>query len=131
MNRKLAAALVILGCVAVVLAVRDFAPATEPSKAATESGTKIGNGIVLLNLVKGSGMTANQETDFVADAKLVKIGDRTFIRGKGFVAKEYEDDPRAKWYKGVDAFYALDTVTQIIDFTPEQVEVYMASFKKE
>lgn len=127
MNRKLITALAIAGCVAVLLAMRN-APAEESSKADSTESARIGKGVILLSFVHGSGVTEKVSSDLLTDARLVKVGNRYFVKAKGVVHKKFKDDPRYNWFQGVETFHALDTVAQINDFTPEQLVSYMEQF---
>jgi hypothetical protein len=130
MNHKLLSVALVLACGFGVLLLHGSLPADETSHGAPNSDVKFSNGILLLDIVKGSGL-AGHESQMITDAKLVKIGNRFFVRGKGFVAKEFVDDPKWNWYRGADVAYAWDTVVGFFDFTPAQLEKYLSSSKKD
>jgi hypothetical protein len=130
MNRKMVSLLGLISCAAVALSLCNIVPGDEPRKSPSDDVQKLGDGILVLDVVKGSGI-AGRETVLMTDASLVKIGDRYFVRGKGFITKDQEDDPDQKWFKGVNIAVAMETITEFYDMLPQQFEEYRAAFKTE
>ena len=94
-----AAASVVLGG-AIYLQV--FGQAAPKTSAAAAPLDQIGNGILVVSVEHKGGIEVKSEARVFKDAKLVKIGERYFVRGVGYVGKKYESDADANWYVGVD-----------------------------
>jgi hypothetical protein len=98
----------------------------EESDAASVSD--FGDGIVLLGIDRTSGIEGRRNSVTLTDAKLVKLGERYFVRGRVWVSKQFPD---SVWQGGVDAAVAWEDVAQFYIFSDEQMEKYIADRKEE
>ena len=120
----------VLGCVAILVSFGTYAHAQKSTAISTQEVQDFGDGIVMIQIERTVGLERYSDTSALQDAKLIKRGERYFIRGTGYVAKANENDRQYSWIRGIDAAYAWDGVVQFIVFTPEQFEDHMASLKQ-
>jgi hypothetical protein len=88
-------------CVAMIVLARQYAIAdTADSK--TQEIEKFGDGFVLINTQRTAGLEVKERMELIRDARLIKMGERYFIRGKGVLFASNRNDAKYKWYEGVD-----------------------------
>ena len=132
MSRKFLGLLIVASCATLFAFVRNFASAEEtPNSPALKQFDGLGEGILMVSIEQRSGIEAESNSSLLKNARLVKVGDRYFVRGKGYVTKEQANDKAYKWFQGLDVAYALDDVTEFYTFTPEGLEEYMAMVSEE
>ena len=120
----------ILVCIVFATMLRTFVHAEETAVPAPQL-YEFGNGIVMISIERTVGLERYSRSATLKNAKLIKLGERYFIRGQGYVAKANQADNEYAWYQGIDASYAWDGVVDFCVFTPEQFEEYVGSLKRE
>jgi hypothetical protein len=81
-----------------------------------------GNGIAVFSLLRTTGIEGKSGSATLVNAKLVKIGDRYFVRGTTWMHKNAVK--RAS--DGVDTAIAWNDVVAFYVFTEDQIEAYIA-----
>jgi len=126
--------LVVLSCVASFI-LFNFVGGVRLASSATKSSIQeiedFGNDYLLIYMERTAGIEGKTDTQVLKDAKLIKLGERYFVRGKGHTYKPYENDVKYKWYNGVDVAFDWKDVIQFSVLSPEQLESYEASMKDE
>lgn len=90
-----------------------------------------GDKIVVISIEMAIGGERYSSSATLKDAKLVKLGDRTFIRGIGYVAEIDKKEEKIAWFDGIDAAYTWDNVVDFYTFTPQQLEKYRNRVKSQ
>ena len=119
MSRKVIGFLVVGLCCGIAFLMHRFAPAEEPSRKGPEITTQFTNGVLLIKANKSSVVGETQLSMFT-DAKLVKIGERYFVRGKAYLGEELKGDKKYEWYDGVDMAVAWDSVAEFTTSLPSK-----------
>ena len=105
MNRKAITLLIIIGISIVIAVPSTFAPAEAPPKPTLEGSSDFGDGIMMIYVVWTPGIEAQGELQALSDAKLVRLGDRYFLRGKAVIMKEAPTYEKYKMLDGTDVGY--------------------------
>jgi hypothetical protein len=120
----------VVSCVAIVALLGSYAHGEKSAAVVEHEVEDFGDGIVMIQIERTVGLERYSDTSALRDAKLIKRGERYFIRGIGYVAKANENDRQFAWIKDIDAAYAWDGVASFFVFTPEQFENHVANLKQ-
>jgi len=121
MSRKFLAS---IGCVLALLATGYL------SSHAAESGAKEPasidfKGKVLLLIIDRSGpLEKKDDSEYISDAVLQKLGDRYFVTGNAYTYKDAPGD-RHDWRKGAQVGIAWEKVQQYYVYSPERIDEIM------
>lgn len=124
MNRCIICRVAIACCTLLILMMPGRTLAEDSAGRIGEELQSFGDKIVVISVEMSVGNERYSSAATLKDAKLIRLGDRTFIRGIGFVAKGDEKNEEIAWFNGIDASYAWDGVVDFYVFTPEQHEQY-------
>jgi hypothetical protein len=123
-------ALLVLTLVALINSVA-VVRADDSARTPGEMTHSFGDKIVVISIEMAIGGERYSSSATLKDAKLVKLGDRTFIRGIGYVAEVDEHNKKIAWFDGIDVAYSWDSVVDFYSFTPQQLEKYRSWVKSQ
>jgi hypothetical protein len=124
MNRRFLCCFGIVCCAVFVILKSTSALADEPAAKIGEELQNFGDKIVVISIELTVGNERYSSSATLKNAKLIRLGDRTFIRGTGYVDKGDKTNERIAWFDGIDASYAWDGVVDFYVFTPDQLAKY-------
>ena len=130
MRTKSITLLASLVVVAFIVFLRTIVQAEDKPNDPRQMSEDFGDGILMLSVQQSAGMDSRRQSIMLNDPKLIEIGKRYFVRGRGHITKKQENDPNQSWFKGVDAAFAWDDVAEFYVMTPEQIEKYTADLEE-
>jgi hypothetical protein len=116
--------LFVVGCIAIAFAIaygNGTAVRGDHNVAAkNEQNVDLKDKIVVLEITEGSGLNSESDSAVLANARVVKIGNRDFIIGDAFPVREDDDD----WHKEVTDGIPCDNIVRFRSMTPERFKSY-------
>jgi hypothetical protein len=88
------------------------APAETSPKTMPVDETAFGSGIVVIYFTSSNGIQSQTDLQALSDAKLVKLGNRYFVRGKAIIVEQSKNYDKYKMLDGRDAAYDWTYVTR-------------------
>jgi hypothetical protein len=96
-----------------------------------EDSTPLGDGVLLLYVTGSSGGEVQTQLQAIENAKLIKIGDRYFIRGKGIIMKGSNDFDKYQMLDGADVAYDWRYITRFYDVPRDVFEAHVNALTSE
>ena len=127
MSRKAITCWGLVGCIVLANVLRTKSQANETTQPPANEVEDFGDGIVSLRIERTTGIEGHRNTAWIRNARLVRIGERYFVRGAGFTPSDQEHD----WYDDIDVAVAWENVVGFYVFTEEQMKNYMAAHEDE
>jgi hypothetical protein len=131
MSGKAITSLVIIGCGISLALLSTFTPAKAPPNPAAEGNTEFGDGVMMVYLTMRQGLEARTEAQALSDAKLVKLGDRYFVRGKTIIFQGSQSHEKYKMLEGAEVGFAWENVTRFYLMPREVFEEHVAALTAE
>ena len=110
MNRGVVCFVGALGCLVMFGFLEQYLSAQNTNQAEQNIPSEgFGDKYVLISLLRTAGLEKQEDRQMLSDARLVKMGDRYFIRGKNHLYAQVKDDPKYKMLEGADVGYEWQT----------------------